>query len=96
MIQNIDIQFEFIIVDGGSQLSICLLSYPFQTLRVSLNRNYNKNSLLKPNYKIKGHEIKLNYFIEFSNYRDLLDLSELTNQNSWLHNLVIKIRDCQP
>ena len=69
MIQNIDIQFEFIIVDGGSQLSICLLSYPFQTLRVSLNRNYNKNSLL---YKIKGHEIKLNYFIEVSNYRDLL------------------------
>ena len=60
--------FEFIIVDGGSQLSICLLSYPFQTLRVSLNRNYNKNSLLKPNYKIKGHEIKLNYFIEVSNY----------------------------
>ena len=72
MIQNIDIQFEFIIVDGGSQLSICLLSYPFQTLRISLNRNYNKNSLLKPNYKIKGHEIKLNYFIEVSNYRDLL------------------------
>ena len=66
MIQNIDIQFEFIIVDGGSQLSICLLSYPFQTLRVSLNRNYNKNSLLKPNYKIKGHEIKLNYLLRLA------------------------------